>query len=511
MSHPTAPAGDHALDRRAGFWMLLQWRIRHLLLHFKTPGLLPLFLRNGFVSISGHRFVDKNRFEIASSLSIGGDKFCQRKKLQPKERLAENEVGGLLCFAKGCGKTSPLMANKHPLKILHLTGEREDAGGVLSVIRNLQSASAADGWKHAVWVNQAYKETRQPALEYRYSRAAHAESENRLRLLWQAIPATRELLALLGAEHYDVVHAHSRGALPVAMLFSQWTKRPALFTNHNYARQTGLYRWAAKRKRMHTTLLTPNMAKHYGLNAQNGRVRTISACYGDQFLQRPLAERRGFRSPNRSLRLIGVGSLIGWKKWDLLVEAIHLLPQSLREKIQCDIWGPTLQLPESRAFAAKLRQKIRQCRLQSQLRLCGPSAAVAAELLQSDLFALPSSNEPCSVALMEALALGLPAIVSNSGGCPDIVKPGCGLLFQPDDPQSLKQCLEKAILAPDEFQSPANIRDSVRHRCASQVFQAYQKVYQELALPSQKRPQSRSASSSSAVDSQNEPQKTDRA
>lgn len=399
------------------------------------------------------------------------------------------------------------MANEHPLKILHLTGEREDAGGVLSVIRNLQNASAGNGWKHVVWVNQTYKETRQPALEYRYSRAAQAESENPWRLLWRAIPATRELLTLLQAEHYDVIHAHSRGALPVAMLFSRRTKRPALFTNHNYARQTRLYRWAAKRKRLHTTLLTPNMAKHYGLTVPNDRVRTISACFGDEFLQRPLAERQGLRSPNRSLRLIGIGSLIGWKKWDLLTEAVRHLPEALRKKIKCNIWGPTLQLPESHAFAAALRQKIRQCGLDDQVRLCGSSAAVAAELLQSDLFVLPSANEPCSVALMEALALGLPAIVSNSGGGPDIVKPGCGLLFRPNDPQALKQCLEKAILAPDEFQPPASIRDSVRHRCASQIFQAYQKVYWELSPPARMRPQSRSASSSSAFPAQNEPQK----
>ena len=399
------------------------------------------------------------------------------------------------------------MTNEHPLKILHLTGECEDAGGVLSVIRNLQNASAKDGWRHVVWVNQAYKETRQPALEYRYSRAAQAESDNRLRLLGQAIPATRELLALLQTEHYDVIHAHSRGALPVVMLFSWRTKRPALFTNHNYARQTGLYRWAAKRKRLHTTLLTPNMAKHYDLTAPNDRVRTISACYGDEFLQRPLAKRRGFRSPNRPLRLIGVGSLIGWKKWDLLVEAVRRLPEALQKKIQCNIWGPTLQLLESRAFAAALRQKIRQCGLDRQLRLCGSSVDIAAEFLQSDLFVLPSANEPCSVALMEALALGLPAVVSNSGGCPDIVKPGCGLLFRPNYPQSLKQCLEKAILAPYEFQSPANIRDSVRHRCASQIFQSYQKVYRDLSLPSRMRPESRFASSASAFPSKNEPQK----
>lgn len=435
--------------------------------------------------------------------------FCQQKTSAKGTNLPQTESTAYY-VCKAYGKTRPLMANEHSLKILHLTGEREDVGGVLSVIRNLQNAGAGDDWKHVVWVNQAYKETRQPALEYRYSRAAQAESDNRLRLLWRAIPATRELLTLLQTEHYDVIHAHSRGALPVAMLFSRRTKRPALFTNHNYARQTGLYRWAAKSKRLHTALLTPNMAKHYGLNAPNGRVRIISACYGDEFLQLPLAERRGLRSPNRSLRLIGIGSLVGWKRWDLLAEAIRRLPEALQKKIQCDVWGPTLQLSESRAFAAALRRKIRQCKLDGQVRLRGSSVEVAAELLQSDLFVLPSANEPCSVALMEALALGLPAVVSNSGGCPDIVKPGCGLLFRPDDPQSLKQCLEKAILAPDEFKSPAGIRDSVRHRCASRVFQAYQKVYQELSRTPRMRPEgSLSASPQSAFPAQKEAQKPD--
>lgn len=435
--------------------------------------------------------------------------FANKKNIGQRNGLPKTESTAYY-VCKDYGKTRPFMANEHPLKILHLTGEREDAGGVLSVIRNLQNAGAGGGWKHVVWVNQAYKETRQPALEYRYSRAAQAESDNRLRLIGQAIPATRELLALLQTEHYDVIHAHSRGALPIAMLFSWRTKRPSLFTNHNYARQTGLYRWASKSKRLHTALLTPNMAKHYGLNAPNGRVRIISACFGDEFLHLPLAERRGLRSPNHSFRIIGVGSLVGWKKWDLLAEAVRRLPEALQKKIQCDVWGPTLQLSESRAFAAALRRKIRQCKLDDQVRLCGSSVDVVAELLQSDLFVLPSANEPCSVALMEALALGLPAVVSNSGGCPDIVEPGCGLLFRPDDPQSLKQCLEKAILAPDEFQPPAGIRDSVRHRCASRVFQAYQKVYRELSRTPRMRPEeSLSASPKSAFPAQNEAQKPD--
>ncbi len=383
------------------------------------------------------------------------------------------------------------MASERPLKILHLTGEREDAGGVLSVIRNLQQAGAGDGWRHVVWVNQAYEETRRPSLEYRRSCSAQAESRRHFDLLRQAFPATRELLALRRAEYFDVIHAHSRGALLVALFFSWRTRQPVLFTNHNYANRTGLYRWAARRKHLHTVMLTLNMTKHYRLHDQNGRIRTISACYGDEFLQRPPAERRNWHTPGRPVRLIGIGSIIGWKKWDLLIEAIRRLPKARQKKIECHIWGPTLQLSEAQMFSDALRRKIEHCGLNDQVRLCGPAANITAKLLQSDLFVLPSTNEPCSVALMEALALGLPAIASASGGNVDIVKPGCGLLFQPEDANSLKQCLERALNSPNPFEPPASIRDSVRHRCASQIFGAYQKIYRDLAPPTLPFPKNR--------------------
>jgi len=85
---------------------------------------------------------------------------------------------------------------------------------------------------------------------------------------------------------------------------------------------------------------------------------------------------------------------------------------------------------------------------------------------------------------MEALALGLPVIVSKSGGCVDIVKQGCGLLFQPDDPESLRRSLEATIASPTLFESPAGIRDTVRNRCATEVFDHYDRLYRELAPPS---------------------------
>jgi glycosyltransferase involved in cell wall biosynthesis len=67
---------------------------------------------------------------------------------------------------------------------------------------------------------------------------------------------------------------------------------------------------------------------------------------------------------------------------------------------------------------------------------------VAPYLKASDLFILPSAAEGLSVALLEAMATGLPAISTNVGGAPDIIKHGKnGWLVPPDHPPALQTAL----------------------------------------------------------------------
>jgi len=143
-----------------------------------------------------------------------------------------------------------------------------------------------------------------------------------------------------------------------------------------------------------------------------------------------------------------------------------------------------LQFPEAIQFAEQLQHAIAQHHLESVVHLKGSTSQVLDELCASDIFVLPSTNEPCSVALMEALSLGLPVIVSKSGGNIDLVQEGCGLHFAPDDPESLKHVLEKLISNPPSFHSPEAIRETVLALTASRVFKQYQTLYHRLATPS---------------------------
>jgi glycosyltransferase involved in cell wall biosynthesis len=366
------------------------------------------------------------------------------------------------------------------MKILHLTGECEDMGGILSVIRNLHLASQSRNWNHTIWVNQDFVQDRRPTIKLRYSRHICSDSPHHLSILARAFRAFFELRRLLASEHFDVVHAHTRGTLFVSLGVAAWLRRPVLFTNHSYARRTVLYQRAASRPGFHTVVLTPNMAGHYGLRETPPKVSIISACCDDRFFDEALPE-RPVRSSSSPLRLVGVGNIMRWKNWHLLAQALAQLPELERQQIEFSLWGPTPGDADSQKYDPELRQLIRQYHLDEQFVFRGPTHSVADCLRHADWFVLPSTNEPCSVSLIEALALGRPALVSASGGNVDIISPSrTGLLFEPDNAPDLASKLRMILNCEAPLLSPAAIRETVRHRSASSVVAQYAAVYDRI-------------------------------
>ena len=84
-----------------------------------------------------------------------------------------------------------------------------------------------------------------------------------------------------------------------------------------------------------------------------------------------------------------------------------------------------------------------------RIRVVGPldSNALAALLRTQDVYLAPSRDDPCSNALLEALACGLPAAYRDSGGHPELVGEG-GLPFREDE--ELGEVLERLVVELDE-------------------------------------------------------------
>lgn len=367
------------------------------------------------------------------------------------------------------------------MKVLHLTGDTEDSGGVLSVLRALDAEFAANEIKQSVWVNHAYKERRLPRLDYRRSANAWGFHPSHMRLFWAALRSHFDLKKLLHEEHFDVLHAHSQGTVLVAAFMNRLWKRPVVFTNHAYATRRGLYRVLGRLPGFHNVSLTPNMARYYKMPPpERDTWWIVSECCAPEFFSVPTVS--GHAHQDGRLRLVGMGTLMRWKRWHLVIEAIRYLEPKDRERLQFDLWGGRSRVGDSEEYADELKLAFADAGVANVARLQGPTSDVIGKLRESDWFLLPSTNEPCSVALIEALAMGVPAVVSASGGNVDIIQNGSnGRLFKPDDPESLAAVLRELLHSPRPQFSPEEIRESVRERSSTTIAKQYMQIYRRIA------------------------------
>ena len=376
------------------------------------------------------------------------------------------------------------------MRILHLVGQREDAGGILSVIRCLHQAGPPAGIEHATWVHRDYEETRAPSLDYRRTRFIASDSPSHLAIFFSSLLAFFSLRKLLRNESFDVIHAHTRGGLIVSLLAGLFLGRRVLFTNHSYARRTWFYRWAARRDWMTTVVLNPNMAAHYGLAVEPHRCSIIFSGCADRFLEEPLtANAWPSADPLAKLKLVGMGTLVRWKCWHHPIAALARLPAELKARVEFHLWGPEQADADSQAFVVELRDAIEQHGLQETVLLRGVTNHVTDALRDGHFVVVASENEPCSVSLMEALALGLPALAARSGGNVDIVRDGTtGLLYETGSIDGLRDRIAAILNGQFTAASPAEIRESVRGWAASEMAGKYNQLYEQLAKPADDAP-----------------------
>jgi len=121
----------------------------------------------------------------------------------------------------------------------------------------------------------------------------------------------------------------------------------------------------------------------------------------------------------------------------------------------------------------------------------GPDGAVifagerdSAEVLGSfDLFVQPSLYESQGLALLEAMAAGVPAIASEVGGVGDVVRHGeTGLLVPPAEPEALAGAIVRLAEAPDlALRLTQGAASRVReHFSVETMVESYARLYREL-------------------------------
>ena len=154
--------------------------------------------------------------------------------------------------------------------------------------------------------------------------------------------------------------------------------------------------------------------------------------------------------------LIAVGRLDEIKGFEYLVEACVIL-RDRGVAFECRIIGDG-------PLRASLQQRIDSHRLTHEVVLLGArqQEEVRAHLDRASVFVLPSvvtsrgDRDGIPVALMEAMAVGLPAVSTRVSGIPELVQHGInGLLAEPRDAADLARCIERMLTEPQAAQAMA--------------------------------------------------------
>lgn len=167
-----------------------------------------------------------------------------------------------------------------------------------------------------------------------------------------------------------------------------------------------------------------------------------------------LAERNQIRqslglSPD-TVALCLPGRLSPGKGHEVFVEAIAVLNRSAdlsRPVHAFVIGGLTSAEGADESFVTQLKQKVLDFGLSEKLTFTGYTSEIQLFLQAMDIVCIPSRLEAFGLAVVEAMALGVPVVGSNSGAIPEILGRGgeYGLLATPDDAESFAACFERLI------------------------------------------------------------------
>lgn len=236
----------------------------------------------------------------------------------------------------------------------------------------------------------------------------------------------------------DLVHAHLVNSSIVARLACP-RHIPVAISLHsmlseNVFKQSWLYRNMEKLifNRKHYLIAVSRLVLKDYINSISTpeHSHVLPNYVGDRFMQQP--KKNTLPNHKKGIRLISVGNIKKVKNFEYL---LHTFKQLKGYDMSLDIYGKG-----DSSYANTLMQIISEYKL--PVRLMGSSNDIASVLPNYDAFVMSSLHEGFGIAAIEAMAMGLPLILSDI----DVLREvsfGNAVFFNLSHPDELAQLLEK--------------------------------------------------------------------
>lgn len=355
-----------------------------------------------------------------------------------------------------------------PITVLHYLGYDIDRGGIVAVIRALAETSR---FRSLLGVNPGFIQMRMPPMETVTFGRIEGESI-RPAGLWRARGVAKQARTWVQSGPRRVIHTHSRAGLLVALWLHWMGETRFLASVHAHGRRPGFYHWLHGILGERMAWLTPTMKRYYRVGDE-----TWSGCLPVCI---PAAAVR-FDRQRRNVppAIFGcVGALVPVKNWELVLEALALVPPNTSLRVVHI--GEEDSTDGGAAYAKRLMELSRRKGVNARLEWRKGGSDIASFYDGIDCLIVPSRWEASSVAALEAIAAGVPVLVSGGSGTRDLVA-RCrgGWIFAADSAEALAERMVALAVGPD---LASWRRDDEALACffAPRVAELYAGAYQRL-------------------------------
>jgi len=273
-----------------------------------------------------------------------------------------------------------------------------------------------------------------------------------------------DLWKLLRSEKIDLLHVHSPSAAIAGRLAAVLQRIPVVYSIHLPARWYHGIRqtWRARFGRwvyvtldcilnflVTARLLYPSKMVlqeelHSRCTPLNRSVYIPNSVDLQSFQSLPerAQARAAFNILPGQVVILFVGRLDEQKGLDILLKAIQHMPEPILPWV---LWvvgdGPQ---------EIELRSQVTCSGMEDNVYFFGYQADVRPYLAVADIFVLPSRYDTMPLAMLEALAAGLPCVVSAVGDLDEVIQAGMnGLVVSPEDPIELREALNLLLKDPE--------------------------------------------------------------
>ena len=265
--------------------------------------------------------------------------------------------------------------------------------------------------------------------------------------------AYKQIMELIEEYHFDVIHCNTpMGGVLGRLCGHKAGVKTVIYQAHGFHFWTGapLMNWTCyyptEKFLAHYTDILITINKEDKKRAQkfhlkkNGKLVSVPGVGIDvEKISTPTIspeeKRRQLGISQDSLVYITVGELIPRKNQSMLIDAFK----------KADIANSILLICGKGQEKDNLQKQIEENGLSEKVKLLGQRTDIY-ELLQcSDVFLFPSKQEGLPIALMEAMAVGLPCVAANIRGNNDLLGDNYPFLLNPNDRESWEKSMKDIL------------------------------------------------------------------